>query len=124
MFQPRKCKPTAGNRYYIRTINGGYNQARTGKPLDKECNVLANCVGYANGRFAEIIGKPFIEYQFTKNAENFIEDAIKFGLEISDKPTLRRYHGMERRRQFIWCRRCRPCRCSRRDNRRKYYTNI
>ena len=88
MFPIRTKKPGAGNKYYIRTINGGYNVARTGKPVDKDCNVLANCVGYANGRFAEIIGKPFIEYQFTKNAENFIEDAIRFGLDIADHPTL------------------------------------
>lgn len=88
MFPIRIKKPEAGNKYYIRTINGGYNHARTGKPVDKDCNVLANCVGYANGRFAEIIGKPFIEYQFTKNAENFIEDAIRFGLDIADHPTL------------------------------------
>lgn len=88
MFTIRRRKPMKGNPYYTRTINGGYNQARTGKPLDRDCNVLANCVGYANGRFAEIIGKPFIEYQFTKNAENFIEDAIRFGLKISDEPTL------------------------------------
>lgn len=88
MFRIRDRKPRRGNPYYTRTINGGYNLARTGKPLDKECNVLANCVGYANGRFAEIIGKPYIEYQFTKNAENFIEDAIEYGLEISERPTL------------------------------------
>lgn len=87
MFRIRDRKPRRGNLYYTKTINGGYNLARTGKPLDKECNVLANCVGYANGRFAEIIGKPWIEYQFTKNAENFIEDAIEYGLEVVDYPT-------------------------------------
>lgn len=102
MFKIRRTKPRKGNLYYTKTINGGYNQARTGKPLDRECNVLANCVGYANGRFAEIIGKPFIEYQFTKNAENFIEDAIRYGLEISEEPTLGRYNGMATRRYFIW----------------------
>lgn len=88
IFPIRIKKPKRGNRYYTRTINGGYNKAITGYPLDKDCNVLANCVGYANGRFAEIIGKPFIQYQFIKNAENFIEDAIRFGLDIADHPTL------------------------------------
>ena len=88
MFEVRTCKPKRGNPYYNRTLLGGWNKARTGRPLDKDCNVLANCVGYANGRFAEIIGKPFIQYQFTKNAENFIEDAFRFGLEVSDEPTL------------------------------------
>ena len=87
-FQIRKSKPNKYNPYYKRIVNGGFNQARTGKPVDQDCNVLANCVGYANGRFAEIIGKPYIQYQFTKNAENFIEDAIRFGLEVSPEPSL------------------------------------
>ena len=87
-FQIRRNKPGKHNLYYKRIVNGGFNMARTGNPVDQDCNVLANCVGYANGRFAEIIGKPYIQYQFTKNAENFIEDAIRFGLEVDMKPRL------------------------------------
>ena len=88
MFKQRLTKPEKGNKYYIRLLDGGWNDAVLGSPLDKDCNVLANCVGYANGRFAEIAGTNGIEYQFTKNAENFIEDAMMFGLEISQKPVL------------------------------------
>lgn len=92
IFTVRNHKPEPGNKYYIRTINGGYNKAIQGKPLDKDCDVLANCVGYANGRFAEIqediTGNKGIKYQLITNAENFIEVAKKYKLKISSKPTL------------------------------------
>ena len=87
MFTPRTTKPS-NNLYYIRKQNGGYNGAILGSPNDPTANVLANCVGYANGRFGEIIGKNTIEYQLICNAENFIEVAKSYGLKISDKPTL------------------------------------
>ena len=74
--------------YYMRKVDGGYSEACKGKPMDPKATVLANCVGYANGRFAEIIGKPYIEYQLVCNAENFIERAVSMGLKISAKPTL------------------------------------
>lgn len=87
MFKKRTTKPS-GNKYYMRIASGGYNGAIAGKPTDKNADVLANCVGYANGRFAEIAGKNKIEYQLTCNAERFIERAKELGLKISDKPTL------------------------------------
>lgn len=83
----RTTKPEKGNKYYTRTSSGGYSLAVKGKPTDV-CDVLSNCVGYANGRFAEIIGKDKIEYQLVCNAENFIEKAKGYGLEISNVPTL------------------------------------
>lgn len=86
-FIPRTTKPT-NEPYYIRKVSGGYNGAIAGSPTDPVCNVLANCVGYANGRFGEIIGKDTIEYQLICNAENFIEVAKQYGLTISKKPTL------------------------------------
>lgn len=93
MFQMRTSLPERGNKYYNTTSVGGYSLCIQGKcgSTGKPCvglNVLANCVGYANGRFAEIIGKNKIEYQFISNAENFIEHAKSYGLKISDKPTL------------------------------------
>lgn len=87
-YSMRTSKPEAGNKYYIRQATGGWNGAIQGKPTDRNCNVLANCVGYANGRFAEIQGKQGIQYQLVCNAENFIEKAQSYGLEISNKPTL------------------------------------
>ena len=87
MFKMRTTKPS-NNKYYIRIQDGGYNGCIQGKPTDKAANVLANCVGYANGRFAEIQGQNKIKYQLTCNAENFIERAKELGLKVSDKPTL------------------------------------
>lgn len=83
----RTSKPS-DNKYYITTSNGGYSRCIKGKPTDAHANVLSNCVGYANSRFAEIIGKKKIEYQLTCNAENFIERAEKYGLKVVSYPTL------------------------------------
>ena len=87
MFQMRTSCPY-DNKYYITTDCGGWSWAIKGNPTKNGANVLSNCVGYANGRFAEIIGKNCIEYQLVCNAENFIEKARNYGLEISDKPVL------------------------------------
>ena len=83
MFAIRKTKPESGNKFYNTTSNGGYSKCIKGKPTDKGCNVLANCVGYACGRFNEIIGS--MKYpQLNCNAENFIERAKSAGLEVVD----------------------------------------
>ena len=87
-FKMRTSKPKAGNKYYIRLVTGGYNGAVQGSPTDKNCNVLANCVGYANGRFNEIGNYKKCKYQLTCNAEDFIERAKALGLKISKKPVL------------------------------------
>ena len=83
----RTSKPAKGNKYYTLTSSGGYSKCVKGKPTDS-CNALANCVGYANGRFAEIQGENKIKYQFICNAENFIEKAKAYGLKVSKTPTL------------------------------------
>lgn len=72
-FVPRFTRPTAGNKYYIRKVNGGYSNAIVGKPTDLQCNVLSNCVGYAYGRFNEIGGYGYCKYLAPVNAENFIQ---------------------------------------------------
>lgn len=83
----RTTKPSAGNKFFNTKSNGGYSTCIQGSPTDKECNVLANCVGYACGRFNEIIGA--MKYpSLNCNAENFIERAKSLGLEISPVPTL------------------------------------
>lgn len=91
MFRIRTTKPK-NNKYFIVTEHGGYNYAILGKPTDPNADVLSNCVGYANGRFGEIMaelsGRRGIRYQLSCNAENFIERAKLYGLKISDKPTL------------------------------------
>lgn len=86
MFQIRTSKPSSGNKFYITTSRGGYSSCIEGYPTDKDCNVLANCVGYACGRFNEIIGSMRYPY-LNCNAENFIERAINtYGLEIGQTP--------------------------------------
>lgn len=83
------------NKYYIRKVTGGLNEAIAGEPTIKGANVLCNCVGYANGRYNELwndpdlkgIVKPF-NAQLTCNAENFIESAKRQGLKISSTPVV------------------------------------
>lgn len=86
-FSVRTSKPS-NNKYYIRQANGGYNGAIQGSPTDKNANVLANCVGYANGRFNEIGEYGKCKYQLVSNAENFIERAKEQGLQISQEPSV------------------------------------
>ena len=85
-FTMRTTKPEAGNKYYIRRASGGYSGAIKGSPADPECDVLANCVGYAVGRFNEIGGWGSCKYLSPVNAENFIQ--YKGGLEVSQTPQL------------------------------------
>lgn len=84
----RTTKPTSGNKFFITKSKGGYSTCIQGSPTDNQCNVLSNCVGYACGRFNEIIGA--MKYpSLNCNAENFIERAKNtYGLEISSVPTL------------------------------------
>ena len=86
-MQMRTRKPEAGNKFYITQARGGYSLCIQGYPQDAECDVLANCVGYACGRFNEIIGS--MKYPYLNcNAENFIERAISAGLSVANKPSL------------------------------------
>lgn len=91
-MKTRTTRPK-NNRYYIRTVSGGLNGAVSGKPAVPGANVLCNCVGYANGRFNEIINDPELKgiykafkYQLVNNAEIFIEAAKRQGLKISAEP--------------------------------------
>ena len=86
-FTPRLTRPSSGNKYYIRKAEGGYSPAIKGNPTDAECNVLANCVGYAIGRFNEIGNYGYCKYLRSVNAENFIQykDA---SLEVGQTPKL------------------------------------
>jgi len=86
VFKKRITKPEAGNKYYITRANGGYSNAVQGKPTDPDCDVLANCVGYAYGRFNEIGGYGSCKYLKPVNAEKFIQYAN--GLEIGQVPRL------------------------------------
>jgi len=82
----RTIKPSH-NPFYNTKSNGGYSECIVGFPTDSTANVLANCVGYACGRFNEIIGNMVYPY-LNCNAENFIERAKNYGLEVVNYPTL------------------------------------
>lgn len=84
----RTTRPTKGNKYFIRKANGGYSTCIKGKPTDSQCNVLANCVGYACGAFNEELNIGYEKYHLNCNAENFIERAIASGLSVSSKPVV------------------------------------
>lgn len=85
-MEMRTSKPKSGNPFYTTKSKGGYSTCIQGKPTDV-CNVLANCVGYACGRFNEIIGS--MKYpSLNCNAENFIERAKSLGLTVVPYPTL------------------------------------
>ncbi len=87
-YTPRFIIPEKGNPYYNTKRNGGYSSAIQGKPTEKGLDVLRNCVGYANGRFAEIQGLNKIKYQLVCNAENFVDKAINYGLTVGNTPKL------------------------------------
>lgn len=79
------------NKNYIRRANGGWSPCIKGKPTDPTANVLSNCVGYACGRFNEIINEALDKEGCTYNtlccnAENWIERAKAAGLEIGQVP--------------------------------------
>ena len=84
----RKTRPTSGNKYFITKGAGGYSTCIVGKPTDRQCNVLSNCVGYACGAFNEELNLGYEKYHLNCNAENFIERAIASGLSVVSKPVV------------------------------------
>ena len=84
----RTTRPTSGNKYFITKRSGGYSTCIKGKPTDKQCDVLSNCVGYACGAFNEELALGYEKYHLNCNAENFIERAIASGLSVISKPVV------------------------------------
>lgn len=92
LFVPRLTIPEAGNPFYNNQSVGGLSTCIKGSPTYVGCNVLANCVGYAAGRFNEIAcqGKTptFKYFQYAPNAENFFATAQNYGLKTGSEPKL------------------------------------
>lgn len=90
MYKERLTAPAPHNPYYNTPDRGGYAVGIiNGSPRDDGNNVLANCVGYAAGRFNEIIGAgAFIYYQYAPNAECFYRYAASYGLKTGNTPQL------------------------------------
>lgn len=89
-FSMRTSKPS-GNKNFITTGSGGWNTCIKGYPMDANANVLANCVGYASGRFNEIInnvrGTSGCTYKTLNcNAIDFKERAEAAGLQTGSTP--------------------------------------
>ena len=76
-YTPRLTIPEKGNPYYNRKPNG-YSDAVLGKPTEAGLDVLRNCVGYAYGRFNEIVGQGKMVYLKPVNAEQFIVAIEKY----------------------------------------------
>ena len=90
MFVPRRTRPESGNPYYNTPAAGGYAVgAILGKPTDAGCDVLANCVGYAAGRFNEIIGQNcFVHFRYAPDPDQWIVLAQAEGLRTGSEPQL------------------------------------
>ena len=89
-FTMRTSKPS-NNKNFITTGSGGWNTCIKGYPMDPNANVLANCVGYASGRFNEIINiaRDTGGCTFTTlncNAVGFKERAEAAGLQTGSTP--------------------------------------
>lgn len=89
-FTMRTSKPS-NNKNFITTGSGGWNTCIKGYPMDPNANVLANCVGYASGRFNEIINiardTSGCTYKTLNcNAVGFKERAEAAGLQTGSTP--------------------------------------
>lgn len=89
-FTKRTTKPV-NNKHYITRSAGGYSNCIKGNPMDPNANVLANCVGYASGRYNEIIDlvRGLNECRYTNlicNAVGFYERALEASLQVGNKP--------------------------------------
>lgn len=79
-FTPRLTSPSTSNKWYLHTSKGGYNNSiLVGSP-----SVLANCVGYARGRFSEIAGS----WQNIANSDGGKVWSNTSGFQKGSKPKL------------------------------------
>lgn len=93
-FKIRTSKPTFADKYikfYNTPASKGKSACIKGKPTDAAADVLANCVGYACGRFneiyAELTGTTEMKYPYlNNNAEDWIERAKSLGLSVGQTP--------------------------------------
>lgn len=89
-FTMRTTRP-ANNKNFITRGSGGWNTCIKGSPRYQYADALANCVGYASGRFNEIINiaRETSGCTYTTlncNAVNFKERAGAAGLQTGSTP--------------------------------------
>ena len=96
-FKRRTTAPENSNKYYIRKLFGGYSPCIAGLPnaIGSLKSSLANCVGYAWGRSAEICNNPLLKigYQGVAgshpvDAYNWYKYANNVGFKTGNKPKL------------------------------------
>lgn len=75
-YNPRLTAPSTTDKNWIKTTKGGYNKCL----LIKGNSCLPNCVGYAWGRWRELLGKePELSTGNAENWFNFTRDGYKRG---------------------------------------------
>ena len=86
-YTPRLTAPSKSDKNFIHYSKSGYN---TCIMIDKSTgSVLPNCVGYAQGRLLEILGKKAVNWKLPAcNAEDWFETAQKNGFKTGQTPKL------------------------------------
>ena len=69
-YQPRTTRPASDDKNWIKTTYGGYNRCILGSPSAGAGSVLANCTGYAWGRWLELLNQTNCNLS-TGDAENW-----------------------------------------------------
>lgn len=76
-FKPRGSAPSSNNKCYLHTSNGGYNSCIE---INGGPSVLPNCVGYAWGRWIEMLGKtPKLSRNNAENWYGYTADGYERG---------------------------------------------
>lgn len=83
-YTPRLTAPSATNPYYLKKGYGGYNNCI----LISGNSCLANCVGYAHGRYLEIGGSTGNSKLPTCNAEDWLATAKQNGISTGSTPKI------------------------------------
>lgn len=91
-YTPRTTQPSNDDLRWRSQSAGGYNNfpnvaVRWGTLNPYSGSVLANCTGYAQGRWMEI-GKTNTPYAFSGNAGNWLNEAKAAGYETGTEPAL------------------------------------